>query len=130
MTKARDFLADHNLAIRTARGKFSNEAKEFLQLAIADGQKFEDWNENGRVLPNSVKAVAPPKLVRKYATGIDVSQYKPVRKENTMRIISEQGHTINIDTCGTCVRSIRYCQCSKMAPPAYMQGLEWSLVLR
>ncbi|QLF83438.1 hypothetical protein SEA_NICEHOUSE_225 [Rhodococcus phage NiceHouse] len=131
MTKARDFLADHNLAKREARGKFSNEAKEFLQLAIADGQKFEDWNEHGRIVQTPVKSIpAAPKLIRKLATGIDVARYQPVRKENTMRIISEEGHTVNIDTCNSCIKSIRYCRCEKMSPPAYMNAREWSLVVR
>jgi len=130
--KARDFLADHNLAKRTARGKFSNEAKEFLKLAIADGTKFEDWNANGRILPDQKQKSIPaaPKMIRKAATGINLSQYKPVRTENTMRIISEEGHTINIDTCNTCIKSIRYCRCAKMSPPAYMNAREWSLVVR
>lgn len=132
--KARDFLADNNLAKRGARGKFSKEAREFLKIAIDRGEKFEDWNENGRILPNKIKSVAnaptAPKLLRKHATGIDVTQYKPVREENTMRIVSHQGHTINIDTCSSCIKSIRYCRCETMFPPAYLDAREWSLVVR
>lgn len=130
--KARDFLADHQLAKRSARGKFSNEAKQFLAKAIAEGKTFEDWNANGRILVDQKPKPLPaaPKLIRKSATGINISQYKPVRTENTMRIISEEGHTINIDTCNTCIKSIRYCRCAKMSPPAYMNAREWSLVVR
>ena len=52
MQTARDHLVKANLA-KPGRGKFSNEAKEYLKQAIADGRKFSDWDENGRV------AIAP-----------------------------------------------------------------------
>lgn len=61
---ARDYLVKANLA-KPGRGKFSNAAKEHLHQAIADGHKFTDWDENGRIAVN-------PAEKRKFEKRADV----------------------------------------------------------
>lgn len=136
MIKARDFLADNDLAIRGAKGRFSREAIAFLIKSYKEGQRFSDWTPPAGTLPKPKPAPAPAPVQKiepvkpKRIKPLDVSVYKPVRKENTLRIIDEFGVTINLDTCTNCIKSIRNCRCKTIVPPAYLNATEWSLVTR
>lgn len=132
MQTARDYLADQNLAIRGARGKFSHEAKAALAAALKSGIKFSDWDENGRILPvrtprgskRAVVTVAPsaegvvtespapkPKqFSTQCAPKARVST--PVREETAIKVVDRFGITIKVDHCSKCSSSVRMCRCA------------------
>lgn len=137
MQTARDFLVKENLA-KPGRGKFSNEAKERLKQAIADGHRFSDWDENGRI------AVSPAvkNRIEKRADTVEIvsddSDVEPVmevkrkplpkytryRDETEIVFIHPKwGHEIVIDHVGT----TPVWAAEKIEIPAWLEGYEWTL---
>lgn len=133
MQTARDFLVKENLA-KPGRGKFSNEAKERLKQAIADGHKFSDWDENGRI------AVSPAvkNRIEKRADTVEIApddsvvkvkrkplpEYTRYREETEIVFIHPKwGHEIVIDHVGiTPVWAAK-----KIEVPSWLEGYEWTL---
>lgn len=126
MTTARDFLADNGLAIRGARGKFSKEAKAFLAKAIETGSKFDDWNENGRIIPVHTPRV-PKTTVSRKPIGAAAPSVVRVREENAIALIDDRGTLINIGQCSQ-GHTITRCTCKTITPAAYFNAQDWEIV--
>lgn len=130
--KARDWLAAQGLAIAGARGKFSTPAIAALNKALADGEGFDDWDEQGRKQPQPRERVIylnkpkpEPRVIRKpkeFSTvNAPIVKSLPfVRVENTLSIV-DNGVTINVDHCKN-GHSIRRCECRKIEAPAGLTG--------
>ena len=142
---ARDYLADHGLAIRGARGKFSLEAHARLKAFIDGGGELSDWNHNGRIkLTPEIKERKPRvmKQPKETVAKAKASIAKPVvdyvapkapvikttinnvRKENTIHLVYENGEIINQDMCWK-GHSVRRCTCSEVLPREFLrEGLQ------
>lgn len=127
MQTARDFLVKANLA-KPGRGKFSNEAKAHLNEAINNGQKFSDWDENGRVTISNVEK-------SKFEKRIAPVDEPPVRKINraaTVRYREESqvvfthpkhGRIVVLDTLeGKPIWAIE-----KIKTPSWLKEYTWEL---
>lgn len=109
MQKARDFLADHNLATRGGRGRFSVEAVEFLHEKYAEGVRFADWKPPTKQAKPQTKTVVP-------------------KDRRVLSVIDEYGFTVNLDTCHSCARAYSRCKCPEVSPPAYLKAQEWQII--
>lgn len=126
---ARDFLVKANLA-KPGRGKFSNEAKEYLHQAIADGHKFTDWDENGRI---TVKPTEKRKFEKSADTIVDgeaprkkITFPKMVRhREETQVAFTHptSGQVVVLDQLqGKPVWAVE-----DIRPPSFLEGYSWEL---
>lgn len=144
---AREWLAARKLAIAGARGKFSKDALKALNKAIAEGQSFSDWDENGRIKPVHVPRGSKPKPVvakpavmddeevedfdfdieeeskpRKVYRVRPIEEQMPfVRKENVLSVIDAEGVLMNVGQCSQ-GHAIRRCTCSDIQPPKWMKA--------
>ena len=130
MQTARDYLVKANLA-KPGRGKFSNEAKEYLKQAIADGHKFSDWDENGRI------TVSPERKskIEKRAPVLDsdgdivtkVSRHAPhVRYREETQIVfthPKSGQVVVLDT----LKGKPVWATERIETPKWLEGYEWTL---
>lgn len=127
MQSARDFLVKANLA-KPGRGKFSNEAKEHLKQAIADGQSFTDWDENGRI------SVSPNEKnrIEKRADVIESAPVIPKRRPDYVRYREESQVVFTHPTKDQKVvldvlKSKPIWAVEKIEPPKWLEGYTWSL---
>lgn len=130
MQTARDHLVKANLA-KPGRGKFSNEAKEYLKQAIADGHKFSDWDENGRVSVNPAEKRKFEKRADSPVTDEPVApkprvlpKFTRYREETQIVFIHPKwGNEIVLDTLGTTpVWAVE-----RIEIPSWLEGYEWTL---
>lgn len=134
---ARDFLVKENLA-KPGRGKFSNEAKLRLKQAIADGHKFSDWDENGRVVvapavKNKIEKRAMPVIEDSFSEVSEpVVQRKPINRVKFTRhrdetqivfIHPKWGNEIVLDTLGT----TPIWATEEIKVPSWLEGYKWTL---
>ena len=129
MTKARDFLADNGLAIRGARGKFSKEAKAFLAKAIETGETFEDWNENGRIIPVHTPRVPKSTVARRSVGKAATPSVVRIREENVISLIDDRGTLINVGQCSQ-GHAISRCTCATIKPAAYFNAQDWEIIVK
>lgn len=131
MQTARDYLVKANLA-KPGRGKFSNEAKEYLKQAIADGHKFSDWDENGRVSVNPAEKRKFEKRADDVVMSEDAAPAKPrvlpkftrYREETQIVFIHPKwGNEIVLDTLGT----TPIWAVERIEIPSWLEGYEWTL---
>lgn len=126
MQTARDFLVKANLA-KPGRGKFSNDAKKHLHEAIANGQKFSDWDENGRV---SVDPEEKRKFTKRAdvidAPRTNVGMPKTERYREETEIVfynADLDRTVVLDMLdGQPVWALR-----KIVTPSWLEGYTWTL---
>lgn len=123
--KARDWLADQNLAKRGAKGKFSTVAMQALAKHIAAGNTFDDWDKNGRIKPvtNGDEIVRTVKMPVQRVTPIIKTDRVAIRGANKMRVVDTNGAVIILDTHtgkDSCNKPIRFCSCKNLRPPHYI----------
>lgn len=126
MQTARDYLVKANLA-KPGRGKFSNEAKEHLKQAIADGRKFSDWDENGRV------AIAPSeknKFEKRAESEVVVqsARLRPpqIRYRDETQVVfthPKSGQVVVLDH----IKGAPVWAAEKIETPKWLEGFEWTL---
>lgn len=138
MQTARDFLVKANLA-KPGRGKFSNEAKEHLYQAIADGHNFVDWDENGRVIvpppekKHFEKRMPAPVIekIKKEEPEVIVPKKRPVRpplsryREETQVAFTHptSGQIIVLDSLqGKPIWAVE-----EIRPPDFLKGYSWQV---
>lgn len=134
MQTARDYLVKANLA-KPGRGKFSNEAKEHLKQAIADGHKFSDWDENGRVTATPAQKSKFEKRAAVLNSNSNVEEPAPrnapprpkfVRYREESQVVfthSDSGRIVVLDTLkGKPIWAV-----DKIEPPKWLEGYEWTL---
>lgn len=124
MQTARDFLVKANLA-KPGRGKFSNEAKEYLAEAIRDGHKFSDWDENGRV---SVSNAEKNKFEKRLAPEVTPApKSKPfVRYREETEIVfthPKNGRIVVLDWVG----NKPVWAAEKITTPSFLKEYTWEL---
>ncbi len=132
MTTARNWLADQNLAIRGAKGKFSTIALAALARHIQAGNKFEDWDANGRVKPGATgtETVRVVKIKPARVSTLIKRDMHAVRRESKMRIVDKRGTIIVLDTHSgkdSCNRPIKFCMCKNLKPPHYIDVASFSI---
>jgi len=132
MQTARDFLVKANLA-KPGRGKFSNEAKQHLKQAIADGHKFSDWDENGRIAVNPTEkrkfekratVVSDEVVETPKPKPVVIPKHRRYREETQLVFIHPiWGNEIVLDNLqGKPVWAVE-----RIEIPAWLEGYEWTL---
>lgn len=126
MQTARDFLVKANLA-KPGRGKFSNDAKAHLKQAIADGHKFSDWDETGRVSVSPNEKTAFTKRAETVEVKPKVNSFpatERVRDETEIVFYNEKlDRTVVLDILnGQPIWAVR-----KIETPKWLEGYTWTL---
>lgn len=134
MQTARDYLVKANLA-KPGRGKFSNEAKEHLKQAIADGHKFSDWDENGRVSATHAEKSKFEKRATVLDSDNNTEESTPrkvmprpalVRYHEESQVVfthPKSGQVVVLDTLkGKPVWAVE-----KIETPKWLEGFTWTL---
>ena len=123
MQTAREFLVKANLA-KPSRGKFSAEAKEYLYQAIANGEKFSDWDENGRISVSPKEKTAFTKRDDSPKPRIPIPETERVREETQIVYTHPvHGREVVMDTIkGQPVWAAR-----KIEVPSWLEGYTWTL---
>lgn len=113
MQTRRDYLADKGLAIRGARGKFSNAAKEELAKAVAAGVKFSD---DVTVKPAKATGPTDPKPAKvadpTVADYIFPSDFRYPEAEYKAVVITGKGEHSMREVCNPCGVSLTNHMCN------------------
>ena len=129
---AREYLVGLGLAKAGARGKFSADAHKALKKALADGVKFSDWNEQGRITVSpdqKIRHVRVPSTAVK--APLVLRTQKPLRDATVMRITEPSGMVTVLDVhlgSGACNKPIKFCTCRNITAPSYF-GTDAKVVL-
>lgn len=126
MQTARDFLVKANLA-KPGRGKFSNEAKAHLNEAINNGQKFSDWDENGRVtISNVEKSKFEKRATESKPVTRKINRPATVRYREESQVVfthPKHGRIVVLDTLeGKPIWAIE-----KIKTPSWLKEYTWEL---
>lgn len=119
MITSREYLIAKGLA--GPRGRLSYEAQAAIAKAINSGEKFSDYQQVSVRLDEpkviKTKVVASPKIT------VDPKRTETVVWGIDKATKSGQSNTlIAFDTCGSCSRSIKYCQHDVPQLPQWLGG--------
>lgn len=113
------------------RGRLSYDSLEALDKAVKAGITFANWdNETKRYIKAAPSAVAKPKTEKKSIVSAErASTWRRVRNETKMTVLCNDGAVVVLDIHGQCGRTISTCVCREILPPAYLQAVDFELVV-
>lgn len=121
---ARKFLVDAGLREPGQRGRLSEKCKQTIDIAIAAGLTFSNWDEEKR----TIIKVATEKKPRKTRDKSLVTAEKPkidlgiVRGANAIRVTGRDGATHILDVHHACSRPINRCTCKPLHVQPWLQA--------
>lgn len=116
--RSRDWLVQKGLA-KATRGRLSQEAHQALANAIAQGIRFDDYQQ-------PVKLAGKPIVARSKSVAPEVTKAEPTRKETQFWVIERSTSPMHSDlviafsSCAACGRSVKYCTHNTPKPPKFI----------
>lgn len=122
-TDARKFLIDAGLRVAGQRGRLSEQCKHTIEVAIAAGLTFSNWDAENRTIVKETKpATRRKKKDKSLITADEPKDYGIVRGANALRVTSKDGTTQIIDVHHVCRRPIERCTCKPLHVQPWMQA--------
>lgn len=126
-----DYLDMIGFRPKGTRGRLSEDCKQAVEMALAAGMTFCNWDADKRMIVRE-KAAPKPRAEKKKSvmSAPEVKSEPVVRGANTIQILDEDGVVSNFQTHSWgCGKAISRCTCRNIGSPAYLRAKKVELVI-
>lgn len=122
------YLEIIGLRPKGTRGRLSKDCKEAVEMAIAAGMTFSNWDADNRCIIRETPKPKEKKHKDKGPMAAPPEKPQVIRGANAMRVTDEDGVETILDVHPRCGKAISYCRCRVVDAPAYYGNAKVELI--